>query len=87
VLPPAVEAGAVVTAGAAGGGAMRAAVVGTGLLSDCAGRSRSLSTAVMDPKPTSSAATQASGSKTARLRIRREEERPLSSSAAGSVDS
>jgi hypothetical protein len=59
----------VVTAGADGGGTT-GAVVGTGFVSDCAGRSPSLSKTVMDPKPTSSTATHASGSQTARLPIR-----------------
>jgi hypothetical protein len=69
--PLASELGGVVTRGAAtDGGATGGAVVGAGLVSDCAGRSPSLSRAVTDPKPTSSAATHASGSKTARLRIR-----------------
>jgi hypothetical protein len=69
--PLAVEAGGVVTAGvAANDGATGAAVVGTGLVSDRAGRSPSLSRTVMDPKPTSSAATHANGSQTARLPIR-----------------
>jgi hypothetical protein len=71
VGPLAAEAGGVVTAGAAADdGATGAAVVGTGLVSDCAGRSPSLSRAVTDAKPTSSAVTHASGSKTARLPIR-----------------
>jgi hypothetical protein len=60
--------GGVVTAGAAAdGGATGAAVVGAGSVSDCAGRSPSLSRTVTDPKPTSSAATHASEIQTARL--------------------
>jgi len=80
-------AGGVVTAGAAAGCATGAAVVGTGWVSDCAGRSPSLSRTVTDPKPTSSAATHASESKIAHLPMRWEKARRLSSSAAGSVDS
>ena len=80
-------AGGVVTAGAAAGcGATGAAVVGTGLVSDCAGLSVSFITAVTDPKPMSSAATHASGSKTARPPNLANKERP-SSSAAGRADS
>jgi len=68
---PAAEVGGAVTAGAADGGGTRgASVVGTGFVSDCAGRSPSLSRTVMIPKPTSSAATHANGSQTARLPIR-----------------
>jgi hypothetical protein len=64
--------GVVVTTGAgADGGATGAAVVGTGLVSDCAlGQSMSRRRTVMDPKPTTTAATHASGRKTLRLRIR-----------------
>jgi hypothetical protein len=67
-----VEAGGVVTAGPAadGGGAAGTAVVGAGLVSDCPGQSATRSRTVIDPKPTSSAATNASGSQTARLPIR-----------------
>jgi hypothetical protein len=74
--------GGVVMAGAEGG-----AVVGTGFVSDCAGLSVSFITAVTDPKPTRSAATHASGSKTARVPILEAKERPPSRSAAGSIDS
>jgi hypothetical protein len=85
--PLGARAGGVVTAGAAAGcGTTGAAVVGTGLVSDCAGRSPSLRRRVTDPKPTSSAATHASENKTARL-PRCEKERRLSSSAVSSVDS
>jgi hypothetical protein len=72
VGPLAAEVRGVVTAGAAtDGGTTGAAGVGTGLVSDCAlGQSMSRSRTVMDPKPTRSAATHASGSKTFRLRIR-----------------
>ena len=63
--------GVVVTTGAGtDGGATGAAVVGTGLASDRVDRSPSLIRAVTDPKPTRKAATQASGTKTLRLRIR-----------------
>lgn len=49
------EAVGIVTVGAAAdGGATGAVVSGAGLVSDCAGRSPSLSTTVMDPTPTSS---------------------------------
>ena len=69
--PPPSEVGGVVTAGAAAdGGATGVAVVGTGLVSDCAGQSTRRSRTVMDPKPTNSAATHASASKTLRLPIR-----------------
>jgi hypothetical protein len=70
--PLAAEVRGVVTAGAAtDGGTTGAAVVGTDLVSDCAlGQSVSRSRTVMDPKPTSSAATHASGSQMARLLIR-----------------
>ena len=69
--PPAAELGGAVTAGAADdGGTTGAAVIGTGFVSDCAGSSPSLSTAVTVPKPMRNAATHASGSKTARLPIR-----------------
>jgi hypothetical protein len=70
--PLAAEVRGVVTAGAAtDGGATVAAVVGTGLAFDCAlGQSMSRTRTVMDPKPTSSAATNASGSQTLRLPIR-----------------
>jgi hypothetical protein len=57
--------------------------VGTGFVFDSAGRSPSLSTAVTEPKPTSNAATHASGSTTARRPILlKKEQRPFSSSAA-----
>lgn len=69
--PLVAEVGGAVTAGAADdGGTTGAAVVGTGFVSESAGQSASLSRTVIDPKPTSSAATNASGSQTARLRIR-----------------
>jgi len=68
--PLAAEVRGVVTAGVAvDGGTTGAAVVGTGLVSDRVDRSPSLSRAVTDPKPTRKAATQASGTKTLRLRI------------------
>ena len=73
--------GGVVMAGAEGG-----AVLGTVFAFDCAGPV-SFITAVTDPKPTRSAATHASGSKTARPPILEEKERPPSSSAAGSIHS
>ncbi len=76
--------GGVVMAGAAAGaGAAGGAVVGTGFASGGAGRSVSLSTAVTDPKPTSRAATHASGTKTARLpSLAKNERRPASWSGA-----
>jgi len=68
--PPPAEVGGAVTAGAADdGGTTGAPVVGTGFVSDCAGQLASLSTAVMVPKPTSSAAANAR-SKTARPLVR-----------------
>ena len=71
----AAEAGGVVTAGPAdGGGTTWVVVVATGFVSgfvsDCASQALTPSAAVMVPKPTSSVATPASRSKTARPLIR-----------------
>jgi len=87
--PLGAEVSGVVTVGAAAdGGVTGAAVVGTGLVSDCAvGQSTTLSMTVMDPKPTNSVATNASGTKILRLPIRREKRRRLSLSAVVSADS
>jgi hypothetical protein len=74
--------GGVVMAGREGG-----AVVGTVFVSGRAGRSPSLSTAVMDPKPTRNAATHASGITTARPPILAKKERRPSSSSAAWIDS
>ena len=76
----AVLVGGVVMAGREGG-----AVVGTAVVSGLAGRSSSLRTAIIDPKPTRNAATHASGSTTARPPILAKKERPPSSSSAASI--
>ena len=74
--------GGVVMAGGEGG-----AVVGTAVVCGLPGRSSSLRTAIIDPKPTRNAATQASGSTTARPPILAKKERRPSSSSAASIDS
>jgi hypothetical protein len=74
--------GGIVMAGREGG-----AVVGTVFVSGGAGRSSSLSTAIMDPKPTRNAATHASGITTARPPILAKKVRRPSSSSAASIAS
>jgi hypothetical protein len=62
-------------------------VVGAGFVFGCPGPSVSLSTTVMDPKPTTNAATHASGITTARPPILAKNERRPSSSSAASTNS